>query len=145
VENCLANLPTASIARASLDSGGLVIVYPNIDDAIRIANEIAPEHLELQVQNPASWIPYLRNYGSLFVGSLAAEVLGDYSAGLNHTLPTSGSARWTGGLSVRNFLKTLTSLRAEPKSGFEEARKAAQIIAKAEGLEGHAASAASRG
>jgi histidinol dehydrogenase len=86
----------------------------------------------------------LKNYGSLFIGPLAAEVLGDYSAGINHTLPTSGSARFTGGLSVRHFLKTPTTLRCTPGEGFEAARRAAEIISKAEGLTAHAQSAAAR-
>ncbi|MDR3249303.1 MAG: histidinol dehydrogenase, partial [Treponema sp.] len=81
---------------------------------------------------------------SLFIGSNAAEVLGDYSAGINHTLPTNGSARFTGGLSVRHFLKTVTTLRCAFGPGFEEARWAAECIAQAEGLSGHGASAAAR-
>jgi histidinol dehydrogenase len=115
-----------------------------MDEAVRIANAIAPEHLELQTADPEAWLPRLKNYGSLFIGALAAEVLGDYSAGINHTLPTSGSARFTGGLSVRHFLKTVTTLRCAPGQGFEAARRAAEIIARAEGLEAHAQSAAAR-
>ncbi|GHU80789.1 histidinol dehydrogenase [Spirochaetia bacterium] len=144
LEQRLAALPTAAIARSSLDAGGLIIVYENREDAVRIANTIAPEHLELQTADTEAWIPLLRNYGSLFIGALAAEVLGDYSAGINHTLPTSGSARFTGGLSVRHFLKTVTTLRCTAEPGWEAARKAAELIARAEGLAGHAASAASR-
>jgi histidinol dehydrogenase len=144
LERRLAVLPTASTARASLDAGGLIIVYDRKDEAVRIANTIAPEHLEIQVSDPGAWIPSLKNYGSLFIGTLAAEVLGDYSAGINHTLPTSSSARFTGGLSVRHFLKTLTTLRCEQGPGFEAARQAAEIIARAEGLAAHRESAASR-
>ena len=144
LEKRLATLPTAATARASLDSGGLVIVYKEPEEAIRIANTIAPEHLELQVNGADSWIPLLKNYGSLFIGSLSAESLGDYSAGINHTLPTSGSARFSGGLSVRHFLKTVTTLRCAPGEGFEKARNAAETLARAEGLEGHAQSAAAR-
>ncbi|MDR2245885.1 MAG: histidinol dehydrogenase [Treponema sp.] len=144
VEKRLAALPTAAVARASLDAGGLIVVYPSMEAAVRIANIVAPEHLELQVENPASWIPALRNYGSLFVGSRAAEVLGDYSAGINHTLPTSGSARFSAGLSVRHFLKTPTSLRCVSGSGFDAARRAAERMAGAEGLAGHGAAAAAR-
>jgi histidinol dehydrogenase len=144
VEKRLAVLPTAAAARASLDAGGLIVICPSPEKAARIANIIAPEHLELQVEAPDSWTPLLRNYGSLFVGSRAAEVLGDYSAGINHTLPTSGSARFSAGLSVRHFLKTPTSLRCAPGPGFDAARLAAERIAGAEGLAGHAASAAAR-
>jgi len=145
IEKRLKALPTEKTARASLDAGGLIIIYETKEEAIRIANTIAPEHLELQITDADNWIPYLKNYGSLFIGSLCAEVLGDYSAGINHTLPTSTSARFTGGLSVRNFLKTVTTLRCTPGEGFEKARNAAEILARAEGLEGHAQSAAARG
>jgi histidinol dehydrogenase len=144
LERRLARLPTAAIARASLDTGGLIISYRDREEGIRIANTIAPEHLELLIEEPESWMGGLRNYGSLFLGPLSAEVLGDYSAGLNHTLPTSGSARFTGGLSVRHFLKTLTTLRCLPGPGFEAACRAAEILAGAESLPGHAQSAAIR-
>ena len=143
VERHLAVLPAAT-ARSSLDSGGLIIVYESREDAIRIANTIAPEHLELQIADAEEWIPALTNYGSLFIGGFSAEVLGDYSAGINHTLPTSGSARFSGGLSVRHFLKTLTTLRCAGGAGFEKARQAAECIALAEGLVFHAESARSR-
>jgi histidinol dehydrogenase len=146
LETRLARLPEqpGKTARASLDSGGLIVVYQSKESAIRIANVIAPEHLELQTKNTEAWIPFLKNYGSLFIGSLSAEVLGDYSAGINHTLPTSGSARFSGGLSVRHFLKIVTTLRCVPGEGFENARKAAEIMGKAEGLAAHARSAAAR-
>ena len=144
MEKRLAALSTEKTARASLDNGGLIIIYQNKEEAIRIANIIAPEHLELQTAEDDSWIPRLKNYGSLFIGALSAEALGDYSAGINHTLPTSTSARFTGGLSVRHFLKTVTTLRCSPGEGYEKARNAAEIIGKAEGLEGHAQSAAVR-
>jgi histidinol dehydrogenase len=146
LETRLARLPEqpAGTARSSLDSGGLIVVYHSNESAIRIANLIAPEHLELQTENAEAWVPFLKNYGSLFIGSRAAEVLGDYSAGINHTLPTSGSARFSGGLSVRHFLKTVTTLRCVSGEGFERARKAAEIMGEAEGLAAHAQSAAAR-
>jgi histidinol dehydrogenase len=140
----LVGLPTAETARMSLEAGGLIIIYRSRDEAVSIANEIAPEHLELQVSSPIEWIPDLRNYGSLFIGALAAEVLGDYSAGINHTLPTSTSARFTGGLSVRHFLKTATTLRCSPGKDHAKALEAAETIARAEGLAAHAESAALR-
>jgi histidinol dehydrogenase len=107
----LAGLPTAATARSSLDSGGLIVVYGGKAEAVRIADAIAPEHLELQGREVEAWAADFTNFGALFIGEGAAEVLGDYSAGTNHTLPTSGSARFTGGLSVRHFLKTVTTLR----------------------------------
>jgi histidinol dehydrogenase len=144
VEKRLVSLPTAATARASLDAGGLVIIYKTQEEAIHIANTIAPEHLELLVGDADNWIPCLKNYGSLFIGSLSAEALGDYSAGINNTLPTSTSARFSGGLSVRHFLKTVTTLRCASGAGFEKARNAAETLARAEGLEGHAQSARAR-
>jgi histidinol dehydrogenase len=150
LEKQLEALPELSrtTAEASLEAGGLIIVYHSKEEAIRIANIIAPEHLELQTAAAETWVSALSNYGSLFIGPLAAEVLGDYSAGINHTLPTSGSARFTGGLSVRHFLKTLTTLRCvRPRAesaAYEETRRAAEILGKAEGLAAHAASAAAR-
>lgn len=137
-------LPTEKTARASLDAGGLIIVYETPEDAARIANIIAPEHLELQTADTETLLPLLQNYGSLFIGGFSPEVLGDYSAGINHILPTSASARFTGGLSVRHFLKTVTTLRCFPGAGFHKAREAAEVLARAEGLEGHALSAAAR-
>jgi len=144
LERRILALPTKKIARASLNSGSLIVVYKTKEEAVRIANTIAPEHLELQITGAESWVPLLKNYGSLFIGSLSAEVLGDYSAGVNHTLPTGTSARYTGGLSVRNFLKTVTVLTCSQGEGFEQIRSAAEIIGRAEGLEGHAQSAAIR-
>ena len=144
IEKRIKKLPTEKTARASLEAGGLIVVYETQEEAIRIANIIAPEHLELQIADADNWIPQLKNYGSLFIGSLCAEVLGDYSSGINHTLPTSTSARFTGGLSVRHFLKTVTTLRCASGEGFEKARNAAEVLARAEGLEGHALSAAAR-
>jgi len=144
LEKRLTGLPTAKTARSSLEAGGLIIVCKFRDEALSIANEIAPEHLELQVSSPEEWIPGLINYGSLFIGALAAEALGDYSAGINHTLPTSTSARFTGGLSVRHFLKIATTLRCTPSKDCEEALKVAETIARAEGLAAHAESAALR-
>ncbi|MDR0312762.1 MAG: histidinol dehydrogenase [Treponema sp.] len=133
-----------AIARASLDTGGVIIIYKDREEAQRIANAIAPEHLELQVSDAAAWINALKNYGSLFIGALSAEVLGDYSSGLNHTLPTLGSARFTGGLGVRHFLKTQTTLRCGNGAGYAAAMEAAEIIARAEGLAFHAESAGVR-
>jgi histidinol dehydrogenase len=144
LERRLASLPTAPVARTSLEAGGLIIIYDTPEEAVRIANTIAPEHLEIQTARPDDWIPPLKNYGSLFIGNHAVEALGDYAAGINHTLPTSASARFTGGLSVRHFLKTLTSLRCAPGPGYDGALRASELIARAEGLAAHALSAAAR-
>lgn len=145
LERRLSDLPTAEIARSSLDAGGVAIVYGEPGEARKIADTVAPEHLELQVADAESWVPFLRNYGSLFIGSRSAEALGDYSAGINHTLPTSGTARFTGGLSVRHFIKILTTLRCTEGEGFIRAREAAVALAQAEGLAAHGQSARARG
>lgn len=140
----LARLEDPSVAQASLAAGGLILVYENRREAIDCANAIAPEHLELHLEDPAPWKEELYNYGSLFVGEGSVEALGDYCAGVNHTLPTSGTARFTGGLSVRHFLKTLTGLETAPAAGLTEALAASAIIGRAEGLECHALSADAR-
>ncbi len=145
-------LPDRAAARASL-AKSFAIVVPDLDAAAGIANRKAPEHLELALESGAErdrLAAAVRNFGSLFVGHGAAEVLGDYAAGLNHTLPTVGTARFTGGLSVRHFLKTLTTLRTVPAAdgaaapGTEASLEAAERMANAEGLEGHALAARCR-
>jgi histidinol dehydrogenase len=142
IQNRLAADHSAATARDSLAAGGLIITYNSLEDAVRIANVVAPEHLELQ---GVDFQDGLVNFGALFIGESAAEVLGDYSAGTNHTLPTSGSARFSGGLSVRHFLKTVTTLRCVPRGkGYVETVIAAEVIARAEGLNAHAESAALR-
>ncbi len=142
IEKQLEVLPTKQIAEQSINNCGKIIITQNLEQAAEIANKKAPEHLELAMNagTERDKIQSLvHNYGSLFIGHNAAEVFGDYAAGLNHTLPTSGSARFTGGLSVRMFLKTVTSLRTESgKSGMIASAKAATILGDAEGLAGHA-------
>ena len=140
----LARLDTAQTARAALKSNGCIILVDSCEEAAAVANKKAPEHLELAVFDNAErefFMQNLHNYGSLFIGHTAAEVLGDYSAGLNHTLPTAGAARWTGGLSVRCFLKTVTTLSAQKGAGTERALKAAAVLGHAEGLAAHSAAA----
>jgi histidinol dehydrogenase len=149
----LAALPTDSVSRrnaeASLEAGGLAVIYRDRAEAVRIANAIAPEHLEVagslaDGEEGRAFISSLRNYGSLFIGERAGEVLGDYAAGLNHTLPTDMGARYTSGLGVRNFLKTATTLRCTEGSGYHETVRAAELLAEAEGLKLHAAAARER-
>jgi len=103
-------------------------------DAIKTSNWIAPEHLELQIKDFDSVIPKLTNYGSLFIGSKSAEVFGDYCSGPNHTLPTNGAARYTGGLSVFDFVKIVTYQKIE---NTKEMIRIASKLAEIEGLEGH--------
>lgn len=145
----LDNLGDDAVARKSIDRNGYIIIVSNYEEAAMIANRKASEHLELAL-DPGSdreWLERnIHNFGSLFVGHRAAEVLGDYAAGLNHTLPTAGSASFTGGLSVRHFLKTVTTLHTKEGSapGWEASIKAAEKIATAEGLSGHALAARCR-
>ena len=142
IERQLETLTTKTIARASIDTYGKIILVEKIEDAVEIANRKAPEHLELAMDEGKkrdNIEKKVRNFGSLFVGHDSAEVLGDYAAGLNHTLPTSGSAHYTGGLSVRVFLKTVTVLKAKGgKSGTVRSAVAASYLGEAEGLAGHA-------
>jgi len=145
IEKQLSTLETAATARQSIDNCGRIIIVESLEQAAEIANLKAPEHLELAMEEGAERdciASLVRNYGSLFIGHYSAEVFGDYAAGLNHTLPTSGSARYTGGLSVRVFLKTVTTLRANPDSkGMKESANAAGALGDAEGLAAHARAA----
>ena len=105
LERQLPLLPREEIARASIDNNGKIIVAENLMQGIEIANEIAPEHLELVVDDPFSYLDAVKNAGSIFMGRSCPEVLGDYFAGPNHTLPTSGTARFSSPLSVDDFVK----------------------------------------
>lgn len=142
IEKQLKVLETRETAEKSIENCGAIILCDNIEQAAEAANRKAPEHLELAMDEGTARdkiAELCHNYGSLFLGHGSAEVFGDYSAGLNHTLPTSGSARFTGGLSVRVFLKTVTTLRTIPGSeGAVSSAKAAGHLGDAEGLTGHA-------
>ena len=145
IEKQLAVLETRATAEQSVNNCGRIIVCDNLDEAAAAANRKAPEHLELAMEDGSEReriAELCHNYGSLFIGHTSAEVFGDYAAGLNHTLPTSGSARFTGGLSVRVFLKTVTTLRTIPGSkGAIASATAAGNLGDAEGLAGHAKAA----
>ena len=138
----VAEWPTAEVAGTSWRDYGTVIVVDSDDEAVRVANEIAPEHLEVQVEE--ALLPWyesqLRNYGSLFVGEEATVAGGDKGVGTNHVLPTGGNARFTGGLWVGMFLKTLTFQRLTPE-GTRFIGPTISAIANAEGMFGHALSA----
>ena len=137
----LAELPADSPARESLANGFAVVV--NEDEALALADALAPEHLELQGPRAEALAERLRVYGSLFIGGNTAEVFGDYGSGTNHILPTGGAARFTGGVFVGTFLKTLTWQRILPQGQRPQALQAA-ALADAEGLVAHAASARAR-
>lgn len=148
IEAQLKDLPTKDTATKSIESTSCIIVTKDLQQAAQFANQKAPEHLELALEPGYARDKIensLKNYGSLFIGHYAAEVLGDYSAGLNHTLPTCGAAHFTGGLSVRCFLKTLTTLRVKKgEVGFQRSLKVANTLAQTEGLIGHAKAAQAR-
>lgn len=136
VEKQLSTLKTKEVAKSAIDKNGTIILVKSLDEAIDIANKRAPEHLELQIKNPDSIIPKLKNYGSLFIGEYSAEVFGDYCSGPNHTLPTNGCARYTGGLSVKEYVKVLTFQKVTEKAS-SALIKAASKLADVEGLYGH--------
>lgn len=145
IERQIEELSTRETARESINNFGRIIVCDTLEQAADFANRKAPEHLELALdegETRAKIESLVHNYGSLFIGHGAAEVFGDYAAGLNHTLPTSGSARFTGGLSVRVFLKTVTTLRTDnTKEGARKSAQAAGFLGDAEGLAAHAKAA----
>jgi len=132
----LHELGTKSIAVFSVEKNGIIIIVNDMKEAIALANRKAPEHLELLVKTPSPYTTKLRNYGSLFLGKNSTQVLGDYGSGLNHVLPTNGSARYTGGLGVKDFIKLQTTLRVI-KKGLSAIGPTAKALAEMEGLEGH--------
>jgi len=143
IEKGLNKLKNPEVAENSLQKKGIIILVENMNEAVEFANKKAPEHLHLVLDNAESFIPRLNNYGSLFIGKYSPVVLGDYSSGLNHILPTNFTSRYTGGLSVKDFVKIQTFLETN-KQGFSEIRTTAMTLASIEGLEGHVNSIAVR-
>lgn len=139
----LEQLPTAPTARAAL-AEGFVVVCASWDEAISVSDRIAPEHLEVMSRDPEQDARRLRHYGALFLGTGAAEVMGDYGAGPNHVLPTGSSARFTGGLSVFDFLRIRTWMRIDRAQDAQALVDDAVALARHEGLEAHARSALKR-
>jgi len=133
-------LPRAEIARRSIDDYGKIIVAENLQVVIDIANEIAPEHLELMVDEPFDYLDGIRNAGSIFMGRYCPEALGDYFAGPNHTLPTSGTARFSSALSVDDFIKK-SQFTYYTKEALSKCAQDVAYFARQEGLEAHARSA----
>lgn len=139
VKRQLESLETSDVATRSIKEQGLIIVVDSVEEAIEIANRIAPEHLELHIKEAESAAKRLKNFGTLFVGEFSIEALGDYSSGINHILPTNRAARYTGGLSVKDFLKFNTTLQVL-RDGIREIGESAITLAEAEGLKGHSRS-----
>jgi histidinol dehydrogenase len=143
VRRQLQRLPTASPAHDSLKRNGAILLASTLQEAVEFINRLAPEHLELHVQRPRYWARRCTAFGSLFIGSLAAEALGDYCGGVNHVLPTAGAARFSGGLSVRDFLRLATTLEVSG-TGLRAIGPVGRRLAAAENLTAHARSLALR-
>lgn len=137
VERQCAELSRASIAAKSIEGFGTILVVKDLDRACELADEIAPEHLEIFTRRPRSLVPKLRNAGAIFVGPLSTEPMGDYAAGPNHVLPTGGAARFASPLGVYDFVKR-TSIIELDRSGFERLAPTVVALATAEGLDAHA-------
>ncbi len=139
----LSTLPTSNTARPALANGYAVLVR-DLSEGIQVCDGIAPEHLEVLTRDADEVARRLKHYGGLFIGSGSAEVFGDYGAGPNHTLPTSGTARFTGGLSVNHFLRVRTWLRIDDADSAAGLLEDSAALGRLEGLEGHARSAERR-
>jgi len=137
IEKQLGTLPREAIARTSIDTSGKIIVCKSIEEAVELSNRIAPEHLELSVDNPFEVLKSVKNAGSVFLGRYTSEPLGDYFAGPNHTLPTMGTARFSSPLSVDDFIKTMQYSSYTEQALREDYGKIA-YFARKEGLDGHA-------
>ena len=136
-------LPRSEIARKSIDDNGKIIVADNLLQAIEIANEIAPEHLELCVDEPFAYLDKIKHAGSIFMGKYCPEALGDYFAGPNHTLPTSGTAKFSSPLSVDDFVKK-TQYSYYTETALDKVADKVALFANKEGLQAHAKSAVIR-
>ncbi len=143
LERIIPTLSRAEIARESIDNNGKIIIAEDLEAAIDVANRIAPEHLELCVENPFDMLARIKNAGSIFMGKNCPEALGDYFAGPNHTLPTSGTARFSSPLSVDDFVKK-SQFTYYTETALEKVCRDVEYFAKREGLTAHAASAVVR-
>ena len=140
IEKALAELPKADIARDSLQNRGALILVKDRAEGMRVINRVAPEHLELSVDDPDALLADIRHAGAIFMGRHTPEAIGDYCAGPNHVLPTSGTARFSSPLGVYDFQKK-TSLIYCSQSGCQPLAKTADILAQNEDLDAHARSA----
>ena len=136
LERQLADLPRAETARRALENGGVVLVA-SLEEALELANLYAPEHLCLSVRHPHAWLGRVENAGGVFLGEHSGEALGDYIAGPSHVMPTSGTARYSAALAVRDFLKAIPVVGLSEEAARRLAGPAA-LLARAEGLEAHA-------
>jgi histidinol dehydrogenase len=139
----LAVLPRREIAGAALASHGALVLTASLDEAVELANGLAPEHLELQVRDPEALLASVRHAGAVFLGRHTPEVVGDYVAGPNHVLPTGGTARFSSALSTEDFVTRLSVIDYSPE-GLAEAGPHVGRLSRVEGLDGHGAAAAVR-
>ncbi|MBQ6435718.1 MAG: histidinol dehydrogenase, partial [Synergistaceae bacterium] len=141
IEAQILQLERKDIARESIDKNGRIIIVKSWEQAIELANEFAPEHLEICVENPFDWITSgkIKNAGSIFLGRFSPEALGDYYAGANHTLPTMGTARFSSPLSVDDFVKKSQYIYYSQEA-LTKVSDDIEKFAKSEGLTGHAKS-----
>mgnify|MGYP000684078257 CR=1 FL=1 len=140
LQRLVAELPRRDIASQSLAERGALILVRDIEQALEVSNRVAPEHLEVSVENPEGYLPQIRNAGAIFLGRHTAEALGDYCAGPNHVLPTSGTARFSSPLGVYDFQKRSSIIYCSP-AGADSLGRVAATLAKGEGLDAHARSA----
>ncbi len=140
IEKLLPTMPRKDVIRASLENRGALIQVRDLDEACAIANRIAPEHLELSLADADAWVPRIHHAGAIFIGPNTSESLGDYCAGPNHVLPTSGSARFSSPLGVYDFQKRSSLIRISPAAS-KTLGRIASTLAKGEGLPAHARSA----
>lgn len=140
IELQLATLPTANVARPSIDVNGAIVVTDTLDRAVELSNALAPEHLALHDSN---LLGSIQNAGSVFLGPASPEAAGDYASGPNHVLPTSGAARLRGGLSSVDFVKVI-SVQELKLNALANLTPAITTLARAEGLEAHARSVEAR-
>ena len=140
IEKALADLPKADIAKAAIANRGALILVKDRAEGIEVINRIAPEHLELSVEDPKALLPKIRHAGAIFMGRFTPEALGDYCAGPNHVLPTSGTARFSSPLGVYDFQKRSSIIMCSA-AGASELSKVASVLARGEYLEAHARSA----
>ena len=135
----LENHPRRTLTEKAIAHYGLIAVVDSIDIAVQLSNEFAPEHLELEVAEPWELLPNIRHAGAIFLGYSTPEAVGDYLAGPNHTLPTSGAARYASALGVETFLKHSSIIQYSPEA-LQQVAGAIDVLAKAEGLPSHAQS-----
>ena len=143
IDRLLPTLPRAEIIAKSLNGRGALIHTRSMEEACAISNRIAPEHLEVSSRDPHRWEPLLKHAGAIFLGAYTSESLGDYCAGPNHVLPTSGTARFSGPLSVYDFQKR-SSLIEVSEAGARQLGQIASVLAHGEGLQAHAGAAEMR-